>query len=112
MGQFIFYTFEGATISPNDTNIENLQILGIENGFNSKDALEKLLIDNRWIEESGFSKNEIKNYAIVSTSFQNDIQTVIDYLWDDEERHFEESLEDDNHIFRVLQRLKEKTNSI
>jgi hypothetical protein len=106
MAQFIFYTFEGNTIAPNNTDVENLQILGIENGLCSNDALEKLLTNNKWIEKSGFSKDKIKNYAIVSASFQNDVQTMIDYLWNDEKRHFEESGHRDNHIFRVLQRLK------
>ena len=63
MTQFIFYTFEGYTLSPNNTDIENLQILGVESGLNQNDALEKLLASNKWIEESGFSKEEIKNYA-------------------------------------------------
>jgi hypothetical protein len=106
MAQFIFYTFEGGTIAPDNTEVENLQILGIENGLCSNDALEKLLTDNKWIEEYGFSKDDIKNYAIVSATFQNDVQTMIDYLWDDEKRHFEESEHKDNHIFNVLQRLK------
>ncbi len=31
---------------------------------------------------------------------------LVDYLWADEERHFEESEDKDNHIFNVLKRLK------
>jgi len=106
MAQFIFYTFEGSTIAPNNEDVENLQILGIESGLHANDALEKLLTDNKWIEKSGFSKNKIKSHVIVSVSFQNDVQTLIDYLWNDEERHFEESEQNDNHIFKILQRLK------
>jgi hypothetical protein len=106
MAQFIFYTLEGSTIAPNNTDVGNLQILGIENGLCPNDTLEKLLSDNKWIEETGFSKDKIKHYSIVPDSFQNDVQTIIDYLWVDEEKHFEESLKDDNHIFRVLRRLK------
>lgn len=107
MAQFIFYTLEGHTISPNNVEVENLQILGVENGFNSDEALEKLTKDNKWIKESGFSKDKIKNYATVSASLKNDIKTVIDYLWNDEEKHFEESKYDSSHIFKTLQRLKE-----
>ena len=66
MAKFIFYTFEGYTISPNGTDVENLQIIGIENGLNPINALEKLLKDNKWIDESGFSRDKIKNYEIVS----------------------------------------------
>jgi len=107
MAQFIFYICEGSIIAPNNTDIENLQILGIENGSCPNDALEKLLINNTWIEKNGFSKDKIKSYAIVSVSFQNDVQTLIDYLWQDEERHFEESGQEDNHIFKILQRLNQ-----
>ena len=110
MAQFIFYTFEGSTIAPNNTDVENLQILGIENGVNSNNALEKLLKNNKWIEESMFSKDKIKSYVIVSNSFQKDVQYLIDYLWNDEERHFEESGHNDNHIFKILQRLKNTIN--
>jgi len=66
MAQFIFYTFEGNTIAPNNSDIENLQVLGIENGLNSNDALKKLLVNNKWIEESSFSKDKIKNYTILA----------------------------------------------
>ncbi len=110
MAQFIFYTFEGSAIAPNDADVENLQVLGIENGLNVNDALNKLLTDNKWIEEYGFSKDEIKHYAIVSDSFLSDVQILIDYLWKNEEKHFEESEYCDNHMFKILQRLKTEIN--
>ena len=110
MAQFIFYTFEGSAIAPNNEDVENLQILGIENGVNSNDALERLLIDNEWIEEYGFSKDKIKNYVIVSTSFQRDVQNLLDYLWKNEEKHFKESRQNDNHIFKIIERLKKTIN--
>jgi hypothetical protein len=34
------------------------------------------------------------------------IKTIVDYLWEDEERHFEENDKPKNHIFRQLKTLK------
>lgn len=36
---------------------------------------------------------------------KDDIKTILDYLWQDEKRHYLESEYDKNHIFRVLKRL-------
>ena len=36
---------------------------------------------------------------------KQDIKTVVDYLWRDEERHYLESGYVKDHIFRVLKRL-------
>ena len=44
------------------------------------------------------SKNDEKNKLI---------SEVVDYLYSDEENHFEESEEPENHIFLKLKRLKE-----
>ena len=41
MVQYLFYTFEGSTVSPNNTVVENLQILGIEDGLSSANGLKK-----------------------------------------------------------------------
>ncbi len=38
-----------------------------------------------------------------------DVQLVVDYLYDDEKRHFEELGKPRQHIFRALERLKKYT---
>ena len=48
---FVFYTSDGICYSPSMENVENLQILGFESGYNSEDALHKLLLDNDWITD-------------------------------------------------------------
>jgi hypothetical protein len=65
---FIFYTAEGLTFQPNsysdDGEVENCQILGWAKGYNPKDALMNLKIENPWIEESEFKEviaSELKN---------------------------------------------------
>ncbi len=62
---YIFFTAEGETIAPNGESIENLQILGFEEGQNFNEALKKLLKENSWIQEKGFDLSEIK-YEIVA----------------------------------------------
>jgi hypothetical protein len=39
-------------------------------------------------------------------TFIRDVEYIVDYLWHDEERHFEESGCPDDHIFLTLRRLK------
>jgi len=56
MPPFIFLTQEGTTTSPNQKDIENLQVLGITNGEKSRQAFEKLLVENDWIRESGYTE--------------------------------------------------------
>ena len=40
-----------------------------------------------------------------------DVRLVVDYLYRDEMRHFEESGKPKRHIFRVLERLRKCTGS-
>jgi hypothetical protein len=107
MARYIFYTDEGYTISPNDSEMENLQIIGIENGATQEEALTNLYKDGIWIEAAGFSKDKLKCYAIFKPDYVENIKKVIDYLWKDEERHFEENGCLDNHIFSILKKLKQ-----
>ena len=44
---------------------------------------------------------------IYSESLRNDIKTVVEYLWIDEERHYEENDRPNGHIFETLCRLKD-----
>jgi len=41
-------------------------------------------------------------------SSDDDIRKIIDYLWDDEERHWMECEHPSDHIFHSLRRLKKK----
>ena len=43
MKNFVFYTAEGYTESPNGEQVENYQILGFESGNTQDEALQKLL---------------------------------------------------------------------
>jgi len=65
MKKFIFTTSEGYTYTPNDEEIENMQVIGIvEDVMNEDEALKKLLKENDWIIDSGFNVAEFICYEI------------------------------------------------
>ena len=66
MKKFIFVTPEGATIAPNGSDVENLQVVGIvENVENEDEALKKLLQENPWIFDTEFNVAEFIAYEIL-----------------------------------------------
>ena len=58
MNEYMFYTFEGFTQSPDKNNCENLQILGFEKAENLEIAKKCLLANNDWISKHGFDKKK------------------------------------------------------
>lgn len=65
MNTYIFYTDEGYTTAPNGEELENLQILGIEDGETEEEALANLYKNNEWIKANGFSESRMRCYAIL-----------------------------------------------
>lgn len=107
MNKYIFYTTEGITLSPKNEDIENCQILGFIEAKDCSEAMNLLLENNPWIIETGFSMSEIMVKQVLTTEQIKDIQTIVDYNWADEEKHYEEYGEfPKNHIYEVLKRLK------
>jgi hypothetical protein len=73
MRYFIFLTEEGFTKTPDDEDIENLQVLGFANGLNEKDAFNNFIKENNYLKETGFkeviamelvNENEVLNFLI------------------------------------------------
>lgn len=107
MNEYIFYTAEGHTTAPNESiEVENCQVIGRAVGFTSDEAMKNLLKENRWISEADFNPQEFFVKQVLTEEQRNDIKSLVDYLWIDEERHFEESEDKSNHIFSVIKRLK------
>lgn len=110
MNEYMFYTFEGFTQSPNKTDCENLQILGFEKAENLEAAKEHLLANNDWISKHGFNTEKILSKKILTEESLASIKTVVDYIWEDEEKDYEECLVSgknvDNHILKHLRKLK------
>ncbi len=62
--KFIFITSDGYTQAPNNEEIENCQVLGVEEGADEKEALGRLYKNNTWIKTTGFDDvicYELKN---------------------------------------------------
>ena len=105
MKEFVFYTYEGYTESPTSEVVENIQLLGFESGKSVKLAKQKLMAQRKWIEETGFDKYEIEATQLLDDRLRKLIKTLVDYNWDSEKKHYEES-PDKNHIFLVLKQIK------
>ncbi len=107
MNEYIFYTAEGYTTAPNENvEVENCQVLGTAKGRDRDEAQANLLKENPWITEAGFNSEEFFFKQILTDEQRNDIRMLVNYLWTDEERHFEESEDKSSHIFSVIKRLK------
>lgn len=66
MKKFIFITCEGTTFSPNGSEIENMQVIGIvENVKNQDEAIKKLILENEWIIDTEFNIGEFLCYEII-----------------------------------------------
>lgn len=66
MKKYIFISHEGETLSPNGSEVENMQVIGIvENVTNEDEALKKLLIENEWIIDAEFNIAEFIVYEIL-----------------------------------------------
>ncbi len=107
MNEYVVYTIEGYTSGPDsNVDIENCQVLGFVEGFSEEDAINKLFEQNEWLPKAGFTMGNAIAHPILTASIKEDIKTVIEYLWKNEHKHFQENHYPKNHIFRVLKRLK------
>lgn len=107
MNEYIIYTSEGNTYGPNmNVDIENCQVLGTIRGHSENSAIKKLFQQNKLIELAGFSVDNTFARPLLTDSIREDIKTVINYLWEDEFTHFQECDFPNDHIYRILRRLK------
>jgi hypothetical protein len=56
MRYFIFLTDEGYTKTPEDEDIDNLQVLGIASGINEKNAFNNFIKENNYLIDTGFKE--------------------------------------------------------
>jgi len=56
MRHFIFLTQEGLTKTPQNVDIENLQVLGIASGSNEKEAFGNLIKENAYLKHTGYKE--------------------------------------------------------
>lgn len=65
MHDYIFYTKEGFCKAPDNSEVENFQVLGFERGNNPTEAFELLIENNPWILEKRYSKGNILYKEVV-----------------------------------------------
>ena len=108
MNEYIFYTCEGYTYPPKENKeVENCQVIGRAWDNNEQQAKKNLIKTQPWIEECGFDSNEFICKQLLTEDNKGDIKIVVEYLLQDEYKHFQEEGEPENHIYRTLLRLKE-----
>ena len=108
MNEYIFYTTEGRTIAPNENiEVKNCQVLGRVFGSTPNEAQTNLLKEKPWITEAGFIRSEFFIKQLLTDEQREAIREVLNYLWEDEKRHYEECEEPENHIFLILKQLKD-----
>jgi hypothetical protein len=56
MKTYIFLTNEGTTLCPNDTEINNSQVIGFANGETPENAFQELKKENEWLKGTGFDQ--------------------------------------------------------
>ena len=109
MNEYICYTVEGETLAPNQNlDINNCQVLGFIKAKTLSKAKEMLLQENPWIVKAKFSIGKIQVKQVLTKEQIEDIQSIVDYNWNDEEKNCQEF--GNNHkkyIFKVLRRLKQ-----
>jgi len=107
MRDYIFYTTEGHTIAPKENvDVENCQVLGISSGNNIEEAEKKLLNDNPWIEEAGFSDNEFLARQILTDELRADLKYLLNYISLDETTLFGKDPNGTNRIIKIVENLK------
>ncbi len=110
MAEYIFYTDEGYTQDTNGNEIENCQVIGSAFGENKEEAKTNLLRENPWIEKVGFDTKRFIVRQLLTEEQKSDIKAVVDYLWEDEHKHFQELHYPKAHIYRLIKRLKNSCN--
>ena len=107
MNKYIFFTTEGTTYPPIEgKEVDNCQLLGRAYGQTAEEAKSNLLKDNPWIEDSGFDSDCIIAEQILTIEQRNDVKTLVEYLYEDKKKHYEEWGLPKDHIFNVIKRLK------
>lgn len=64
MHTYLFYTSEGYTEAPDLSAVENCQILGVVQSDTEETARTRLIEENPWISEHGYSIELISAYHI------------------------------------------------
>lgn len=116
MNEYIFYK------RGEDSKLSylNCLVLGKAFGNNAVEARQNFLKNNSRLIEKKYNPSDIIAKQVLTDKQISDIKKIIEYLWADEKKHYEElySIDlddvahmerediDENHIFSSLNRLK------
>lgn len=110
MAKYIFYTERKLTNLSNDNEAVNFQVIGFEEGKTEEEAYLNLKNNIDWVKNADFLDKDLRSKLVFETSFLSKIEKVLNYLWENEERHYEEDMDEDgsveNHIFTTLKEIK------
>lgn len=106
MNKYIFFTTEGTTYPPIEgKEVDNCQLLGRAYGQTPEEAKSNLLKDNPWIEETGFDSDCFIVEQILTEEQRKDIQDLVEYLYENNEKSHVEWEFSKEHISNVIKRL-------
>lgn len=107
MNEYLFYTCEGYTYPPkDDEEVENCQVLGSAFGKDVLEARNHLENDCPWIKNCGFNIEESLSKQIFTDEIKQDIRVVVNYLMDNEFKHYQELDQQKKQIYNLLERLQ------
>jgi len=107
MKKYILITTEGTSIAPNEnTYVENCQVLGEIMAENPVHAIDRFFNEQPWACQAGFSHENIICKQILSQENKTDLKKIIDYLWNDELKFYQENGYPSDHIFKTLENIK------
>ena len=108
MNEYMFYTYEGHTLSPKDgCDVENCQILGRAKGETSQEARQNLLRECPWLEEYGYNVNVADCRQILTDENRKDIKKIVQYLIGAGCQNMNESCKSQEEIHIIDKRLKD-----
>ncbi len=93
--KYIVYTIEGYTELPVGTEVENCQIVD----FVDKTCENEAEILKQYAEKFKIRQDLLRVIPWVDSDTISDIKQVMSYLWEIEQKHFEESEKPSDHIF-------------
>lgn len=116
MNEYLFYKAVENSKIPN----KECFVLGKAFGNNVAEARENFLKENLWIMEEKYKPSDFIAKQILTDEQIADIKKIVEYLWADEKKHYEELLgidldeathterirTDEDHIFSSLKRLR------
>jgi hypothetical protein len=80
MNEYIIYTAEGSTMSPNEDEVENCQVLGVVTAINAKLAPTALVRQFPAVKDWGFKMSKTFVRQVVTKKQQTELKKLLNAL--------------------------------